>query len=158
MNGVRRFLTGNAADPDPLQPTSPISISPLSLSNKPSWPPTDSDQANNVLTESPISTTSPLFLKRDRPRPQDEDQPQPSSSRVDSVQTTPSHKTTQIPTQDATPLTIDHTNGENAYSTRDELLLSLLASEAVVECQGHEILSSEQVEELKKVRSSRQLN
>ena len=53
---------------------------------------------------------------------------------------------------------VDHENGENGYSTRDELLLSLLASEAVAECQGNEILSSEQVEELKKVRGNQQFN
>lgn len=154
MNGVRRFLTGNAASPDPPQPAPVVSVSPLSLNHKPSWPPTDNDQTTNVLTESPVSTTSPLSLKRDRPRPQDEDQPRPSSSRAESAQTTLSRKTARIPPSN----TVDHLNGENAYSTRDELLLSLLASEAVVECQGHEILSSEQVEELKKVRGSRQLN
>jgi len=53
---------------------------------------------------------------------------------------------------------VDHENGENGYSTRDQLLLSLLASEAVAECQGNEILSSEQVEELKKVRGNQQFN
>ena len=36
--------------------------------------------------------------------------------------------------------------------TRDELLMSLLASEAIVESHDYEILSSEEVEELKKVR------
>jgi len=56
------------------------------------------------------------------------------------------------------PPVVDHANGEDGYSTRDELLLSLLASEAVVECQGNEILSFEQVEELKKVRSNQQFN
>ena len=56
------------------------------------------------------------------------------------------------------PLAVDHRTDQNAHSTRDELLLSLLASEAVAECQGHEILSSEQVEELKKVPGIRQLN
>jgi len=159
MNGVRRFLTGNSTGLDPPQPSPAASVSPLSLSNKPSWPPTDNDQATNVLTESPVSTTNPLSLKRDRPRLQDDDQPRPSSSRADSIQTAlSSRKATRIPPPDAIPLTADHSNGDSAYSTRDELLLSLLASEAVVECQGHEILSSEQVEELKKVRSSRQLN
>ena len=159
MNGVRRFLTGNATSPDPPQPTPVISTSPLSLSNKPSWPPADNDQTTNVLTESPVSTTNPLFLKRDRPRPQDDEKPRSSSSRADSVQTALSlPKATRIPPPNAISLTVDHRNGENAYSTRDELLLSLLASEAVVECQGHVILSSEQVEELKKVCSSRQLS
>jgi hypothetical protein len=37
-------------------------------------------------------------------------------------------------------------------NTKDELLMSLLASEAVVDSRDSEILSSEQVEELKKVR------
>jgi len=159
MNGVRRFLTGNTASPDPPQPTPAVSISPLSLSNKPSWPPTDGEQATDALTESPVATTNPLFLKRERPRPQDEDQPRSSSSRADSVQPTLSpHRTTRVPLPNAIPPAVDHKNGGNANSTRDELLLSLLASEAVAECQGHEILSSEQVEELKKVRNSQWFN
>lgn len=150
MNGVRRFLTGNAASPDPPQPIPVIQTAPLTLSNKPSWPPNENDQATNVLTESPVNTTNPLFLKRDRPRPQDEGQPRASSSRADSVQSTPSpHKTARISPPKVIPLAV-----EKGYSTRDELLLSLLASEAVAECQGNEILSSEQVEELKKVRDN----
>jgi hypothetical protein len=36
-------------------------------------------------------------------------------------------------------------------NTRDELLISLLASEAVVDCREFEILGSEEVDELKKV-------
>lgn len=155
MDGVRRFLVGNTAGPDPPQHTPAVSISPLSLNTK---PPADNDRTN-ILTESPVSTTSPLSLKRDRPRPQDDDKPQQPSSRKDFSQPiVPPRRTTQAPPPNTTPLAVDHGTGENAHSTRDELLLSLLASEAVVECQGHEILSSEQVEELKKVRRSRQLN
>lgn len=155
MNGVRRFLTGNNTSPDPPQPPPAVPISPLSLNTKPPWPQTDNDQTTNVLTESPVSTTSPLSLKKDKPRSQDEDQSWRSSSRKDSAQSTVSpRKTARIPPPNATLPAVDHRNGENAHSTRDELLLSLLASEAVAECQGHEILSSEQVEELKKVRSS----
>lgn len=41
--------------------------------------------------------------------------------------------------------------------TRDELLMSLLASEAIVDSREFEILSSEEVEELKKVRFSNKL-
>ena len=40
----------------------------------------------------------------------------------------------------------------NMVDTRDELLMSLLASEAIVDSYDYEILSSEGVEELKKVR------
>lgn len=155
MNGVRRFLTGNTATSDPPQPHPVIPIAPLSLNTKPSWPSTETDQTTNVLTDSPVSTTSPLSLKRDKQRPLDEDQSRRPSTRKDSSQlTSPS----RVLPPNAARLAVDHRNGEDAYSTRDELLLSLLASEAVVECQGHEILSSEQVEELKKVRCSRQLS
>lgn len=151
MDGVRRFLTGNTTSPDPPQPPPIVSVSPLSLNTK---PPTDNDQTN-VVTESPVSTTSPLSLKRDKLRPQDDVRSQHSSFLKDSAQPTiPPPQTTRIPPQDPTPLTVDHRNEENAHSTRDELLLSLLASEAVAECQGHAILSSERVEELKKVRST----
>lgn len=38
-------------------------------------------------------------------------------------------------------------------NTRDELLFSLLASEAVVECRDFTIITSEEVEDLKKVRA-----
>lgn len=37
---------------------------------------------------------------------------------------------------------------------RDDLLISLLASEAIVDSRGYEILSAEEVEELKKVCSA----
>lgn len=42
--------------------------------------------------------------------------------------------------------------GTNGVHTKDELLMSLLASEAMVDSRSAEILSAEQVEELKKVR------
>ena len=153
MNGVRRFLTGNAqASQDPPQPPPIIPIAPLSLNTKPPFPPTDNNQTTDVLTESPVSTTSPLSLKKDRPRPQGEAQPQYSSPREGFAQTIVSpRRTARMSPPDPTPPAVDHRNSENAHSTRDELLLSLLASEAVAECQTHEILSSEQVEELKKV-------
>ena len=37
-------------------------------------------------------------------------------------------------------------------SVRDDLLMSLLASEAIVDSRGYDVLSSEEVEDLKKVR------
>ena len=38
------------------------------------------------------------------------------------------------------------------FSAKDDLLMSLLASEAMVDSRGFDILSAEEVEELKKVR------
>lgn len=156
MDGVRRFLTGNTASSDPPQPPPVVSISPLSLNTR---PPTDNDPTN-VTTVSPVSTTNPLSLKRDKQRLQDDDRPQHPSFRKESAQPTISpHNPSRISPPNPIPLAVDHRNfDENAHSTRDELLLSLLASEAVAECQGHEILSSERVEELKSVCIDRQLN
>ncbi len=37
------------------------------------------------------------------------------------------------------------------FTAKDELLISLLASEAIVDSRGYDILSAEEVEELKKV-------
>lgn len=37
-------------------------------------------------------------------------------------------------------------------NVRDDLLMDLLASEAIVDSRGYQILSAEEVEELKKVR------
>lgn len=44
---------------------------------------------------------------------------------------------------------VDRSSG--FFGTRDELLMSLLSSEAVVDSRGYEVLSAEEVEELKKV-------
>ena len=46
----------------------------------------------------------------------------------------------------------DWKRSSTLLNTRDELLISLLASEAMVESREYEILSSEEVEELKKAR------
>jgi len=53
-----------------------------------------------------------------------------------------------------TPLPNLQTNGVQQTNTRDALLLSLLSSEAMVDSRGYEILSAEEVEELKKVRAT----
>jgi len=44
-------------------------------------------------------------------------------------------------------------DGKSLMNARDELLISLLASEAVVDSQGFEMLSAEEVEDLKKASS-----
>ena len=46
----------------------------------------------------------------------------------------------------------DWKRSSSLLNTRDELLISLLASEAVVDSREFDILSSEEVEELKKAR------
>lgn len=49
--------------------------------------------------------------------------------------------------------TLDLKRNSEMGSTRDDLLIDLLASEAIVDSRGCEILTSEEVEELKKVRT-----
>ncbi|KAF8622113.1 hypothetical protein AX15_007248 [Amanita polypyramis BW_CC] len=51
----------------------------------------------------------------------------------------------------------DWKRSSSLFNTRDELLISLLASEAVVDSRGFDILSSEEVEELKKARKDNTL-
>ena len=46
------------------------------------------------------------------------------------------------------------TNGVQPVNTRDALLFSLMSSEVMADSRGYEILSAEEVEELKKVRVS----
>lgn len=50
------------------------------------------------------------------------------------------------------PVDGDGRRSSTLYSTKDDLLMSLLASEAIVDSRGCEVLSAEEVEELKKVR------
>lgn len=48
--------------------------------------------------------------------------------------------------------TTDGKRGSGLFNVRDDLLLDLLASEAIVDSRGYEVLSAEEVEDLKKVR------
>lgn len=49
------------------------------------------------------------------------------------------------------PAGLDLKRLSGSATMRDELLITLLASEAIVDSRGYEILNSEEVEELKKV-------
>ncbi|TFK90878.1 hypothetical protein K466DRAFT_542726 [Polyporus arcularius HHB13444] len=178
MNGVRRFLgggTGSATSTpssqnDPL-PSSPGSTNPLNLPPKPSWPPTASPPQNGASLEDSPKTTAALFFRKDRQRPppsskSDEDTGnssfQSSRDSVDSGRTStqpsspvagPSSPRMPMPMRVA-ELARKPVDGEKrmsvVFSSKDDLLVSLLASEAIVDSRGCEILSAEEVEELKK--------
>lgn len=67
-----------------------------------------------------------------------------------------------LPNRVVTRKSVNHAGSEmkrnsGNMNTRDELLISLLASEAVVDSRDFEILSSEEVEDLKKARFARVL-
>ncbi|KAJ7771126.1 Up-regulated during septation-domain-containing protein [Mycena maculata] len=148
--GVRRFLasaTGTTSPP----PSEPLPLKP----GAPTWPP-------QSPTTSP--TTSPLSLRKDKqelpeaprsparvqkplsngsPKSLVNGSPQPSSPRQ-----LPSSLSRVPPPP--TRLSTSRTATQPPLNTRDELLISLLASEAVVDSRDFEILSSEEVDDLKK--------
>ncbi|KAI0775902.1 Up-regulated during septation-domain-containing protein [Trametes elegans] len=174
MNGVRRFLGGASSTPpsqtSPLPPASP----PLSTStpSKPSWPPSSPPQNGIALEESPKMTTAALFFRKDRQRPptstkSDEDTGnssfQSSRDSVDSGRTStqpsspvagPSSPRIPMPIRVSEltrkPVDGDPRRSSALLSMKDDLLISLLASEAIVDSRGCEVLSAEEVEELKK--------
>jgi len=53
--------------------------------------------------------------------------------------------------EETSPPPFNQASSVKPANTRDALLLSLLSSEAMVDSRGYEILSAEEVEELKKV-------
>lgn len=176
MDGVRRFLAA-ASSPSS---SSPIEAPPASAvtpvfnpRNGPSWPP----EPDPV---SPPQTTAPLFSKKDRQKfrpnvPGPGDEPGNTSTQSgrssNGVAMSPSRSVNSLSTP-ASPImpsssrplpqtkmlpkkTINggdmHAKRSSVLNTRDELLISLLASEAVVDSRDFDILTSEEVEDLKKV-------
>ncbi|KAH9009841.1 Up-regulated during septation-domain-containing protein [Lactarius deliciosus] len=136
MNGVRRFL-GN--------PTTAITKDRPGTSRSPS--------PTKELPPPPSATfsTRGLFIRKDRkPLPP---LAGPSSTNSSPTTTTPPLRRKAPPPEWEEPPDLPPhppTNGGQAVNTRDALLLSLMSSEAMVDSRGYEILSAEEVEELKK--------
>ncbi|KAG6843723.1 hypothetical protein H0H87_009343 [Tephrocybe sp. NHM501043] len=162
MNGVRRFLGAAASTSTPPQSATtdappsalPFSSKPL---NGPSWPP---PSPSTATPPTPILTIKPdSGLQRFQPTPPPEDDyrrnpvyadsPSPSSPVPPAKGLTLRKLVTQ-----SSNLSDKRSSGASSMSgattTRDELLLSLLASQAVVDSRAFEILSSEQIDELTK--------
>lgn len=146
----------------------PRGSQPLASSPYPS-PPT----SNGVSLSDPIpKAVTPLFVDR-------KDRKQPATNELQSPFSTPGRNASKdqsgysppSPTRSPTMLNSPASISSSRYSarksvntdpgskrlsgnlnTRDELLMSLLASEAVIDSRDFEILSAEEAEELKKVR------
>ncbi|KAI0265949.1 Up-regulated during septation-domain-containing protein [Gloeopeniophorella convolvens] len=156
MNGVRRFLAGggagtNTAPPPNMNISANGSRSSLS-SRSPS--PTKSDFSSTKDLPPPPSAsasgTQGLFIRKDR-KP-----PPPVAGPSSSGRSSPA-ATMSSPRRKAPPSEWDAPGTQRSPSivappanTRDALLLSLLSSEAMVDSRGYEILSAEEVDELKK--------
>ncbi|KAJ3850940.1 Up-regulated during septation-domain-containing protein [Lentinula lateritia] len=161
MNGVRRFLGGGFNDTQsPGPPASlelgspPSSAAPLASASTASAYSNYSDSPSpSIQPKSPTTTTAALFLKKkDKSRPSLGGS-QPS---LDEIRASTSTRARSNTASSSSSLV----NGLARKSlsstrpiqrnTRDDLLLSLLASEAVVESRDFAILSSEEIDELKK--------
>ncbi|KAG5652093.1 hypothetical protein H0H81_006313 [Sphagnurus paluster] len=167
MNGVRRLLGAAAAatssslpQPAPPPPPAPSDTDTVVSYSSPgaSWPP----QSPTVATPPTPALNFKKDPSRQRPQPQDAE---PSRVSFESVfrdlPSSPSSSRTP-----PNPLTIRSSipqsqkgdwrresggsNASGSTSTRDELLLSLLASQAVVDSREFEILASEQIDDLTK--------
>ncbi|KAG6902457.1 hypothetical protein C0995_016318 [Termitomyces sp. Mi166 len=150
MNGVRRLLGAAGASSSPSPPSSSRELSnpPPSLITKPlngpSWPP---------LSPSTVAPPTPaLTIKKESANRRLQQTSLPDDSPPPLL---PPNGLTlrKLMTQNQIPPRQRSSGASNisgATTTRDELLLSLLASQAVVDSRDFEILDSEQVEELTK--------
>ena len=155
MNGVRRFLGGGSSTPS-------SQAVPL-----PSTPPS----VPATLDESPKTTAALVFRKdRQRTAPSRHSDDDGNSSFQSSRNSNESGRTSTQPSSPVAgpssprmpplPMRVAELSRGGSerrtsavLSSKDDLLLSLLASEAIVDSRGFEILSAEEVEELKKVRT-----
>lgn len=166
MNGVRRFLGGGGGNSTPPPSATPQSVSPLVISGKQLQPPWVDQSPTPPLENSPKNTTAALFLRKQKlpPRPSspssDDDVRRPQSNGstlVSPTRSLPMRKSTTSspgagPSTPRTPFNFYTSISQSGQlNTKDELLMSLLTSEAVVDSRDFEILSAEEIDELKKV-------
>lgn len=177
MNGVRRFLAvaTSSSSPPANGPDSPTAkSSPGVFSNGPSWPP-QAPTAHVPIPQPSPQSTPPLFFKKDLVGRQKQQPPTPppdddalsfpfnpgSPASSASTSRVPQNRMIKrkTPPQVQSLSEIDWkraTGGSVTSSTttvRDEFIISLLASQAVVDSREFDILTSEQIDDLKKVRS-----
>ncbi|KAF8827154.1 Up-regulated during septation-domain-containing protein [Lentinula edodes] len=161
MNGVRRFLGGGFNDTQsPGPPASlelgspPSSALPLASASTASAYSNYSDSPSpSIQPKSPTTITAALFLKKkDKSRPSLGG----SQASLDEIRASTSTRarsnTTSSSSSSVNGLARKSLSSTRPIqrNTRDDLLLSLLASEAVVESRDFAILSSEEIDELKK--------
>ncbi|KAJ3895616.1 Up-regulated during septation-domain-containing protein [Lentinula edodes] len=161
MNGVRRFLGGGFNDTQsPGPPASlelgspPSSALPLASASTASAYSNYSDSPSpSIQPKSPTTITAALFLKKkDKSRPSLGG----SQASLDEIRASTSTRA-RSNTASSSSSSVNGLARKSLSSTRpiqrntrDDLLLSLLASEAVVESRDFAILSSEEIDELKK--------
>ncbi|EKM59769.1 uncharacterized protein PHACADRAFT_137955 [Phanerochaete carnosa HHB-10118-sp] len=175
MNGVRRFLGGGSSStpstPEPASPPAHPGTAPLLFSGKPNWPPASPTESN--YSPSPPTTAALSFAKKKPTVPPEDDvgnssfsSSRSSGSAVSPVRQTsyfnlpqspgagpsspPKHNRVSQLARKAVAGGNESKRSSQMLNIRDDLLIDLLASEAIVDSRGYEILSAEEVEELKK--------
>jgi len=170
MNGVRRLLAvaSSASPPTAPSPESKASHVAYTPINGPSWPP--QSPVTQAIPQTPPQTTPPTFRadrqKQQPPLPPDDDPFASNAAYSGSISGSPASTNStphrmikrKSPPQaqfiaeiDWKRVTGSSVSSATTSSVRDELLMSLLASQALVDSRDLEILTSEQVDELKKV-------
>ncbi|KAJ3740985.1 Up-regulated during septation-domain-containing protein [Lentinula detonsa] len=169
MNGFRRILNGGGITQSPGPPPSldldspPSSSAPLASASTASAYSNYSNSPGPSTHPMSPTTTAALFLKKkDKMRPSLGG----SQSSLDEIRAIPATPVASVTTRSRSNTAGSSSSSVNGLArkslsgtrpiqrnTRDDLLLSLLASEAVVESRNFAILSSEEIDELKKEES-----
>ncbi|KAI6100175.1 Up-regulated during septation-domain-containing protein [Pisolithus sp. B1] len=166
MNGVRRLWGGGRTSPATLQPQFPVTEvalppTPPAAASGPLWSPQVSRSASPAADEPP-ATTSGLTIRKTKQAPISSSigEKAPNLVRLllhlenpleGAASQGPSHHYAATP--DSLLASTTNETGRKRTSghvdIRDELLMSLLTSEAIVDSRDCEILGAEEVEELK---------
>ena len=170
MNGVRRFLGGGGGssssnNSSPATPEAQLPTAPLVISGKPNWPPSASSPTSSSSpvaspTAASNTNTPPLAFRKPKRSPDLNGNgngggtrtslPQSPGAGPSSPRVLPS-RVSQL-SRKSTGAGAEWKRSSQMLNVRDDLLMSLLASEAIVDSRDYDILSSEEVEELKQVR------
>ncbi|KAI0047335.1 hypothetical protein FA95DRAFT_1559169 [Auriscalpium vulgare] len=163
MNGVRRFLGGVGAgaigtntittsatttEPPPWNAPKPITIGSSSTSV-----PSSSSSSSSPTKELPL--TPGLLIRKDRKAPPTPTEPPVAGPSSPTKRKPPPERDvdsewTYVGSNGASTNGSSTQGSGGVSSRRDALLMSLLSSEAVVDSRGYEIMSAEDVEDLKK--------
>lgn len=101
------------------------------------------------------SQTSPMSPPHPHHSPHHHHQHNVSSSSPTRIPPLPPHRVSQLSRKSVEKgLSEWKRSSSGMMDTRDELIMSLLASEAIVDSRGYEVLTAEEVEDLKKVCKS----
>lgn len=134
------FLRKDRQKPQPIPPATDEDVGNTSI---------QSGRSSNVSSLISPTRSQTSFVTSSPNRPQIGRSSSPTAGSSSLRSSLPSRL---LPRESIDQPELDRKRSSGPLNTRDELLLSLLASEAVVDSQEFDILSSEEVDDLKKAR------